>query len=134
MSAETTPRSAVRTDAAPAAIGPYSQAITVGELIFCSGQIPVDPATGEVAEGIEAQTERVMRNLSAVLEAAGSGLGEVVKTTVFVTDLSEFPRMNAVYERFFSEPPPARATVEVSALPKGVSVEVEAIAVRGSRP
>ncbi len=120
----------VRTDGAPAAIGPYSQAIVAGDHVFCSGQIPLDPGSGAIAAGIEAQTEQVLRNLEAVLAAAGCNLGDVVKTTVYLTDLTEFPRMNAVYEKHFPDPPPARATVEVSALPMGVSVEIEAIAFR----
>jgi len=125
----------VRTDGAPAAIGPYSQAIAAGGHVFCSGQIALDPVTGEIPAGIEAQTERVLGNLRAVLAAAGCSLGDVVKTTVFLTDLGEFPRMNAVYERHFPAPHPARATVEVSALPRGVAVEIDAIALRpGAAP
>jgi 2-iminobutanoate/2-iminopropanoate deaminase len=131
MTKEPMAKEAVQTDAAPAAIGPYSQAIVAGAHVFCSGQIPLDPATGSVPEGIEAQTEQVLCNLREVLTAAGSSLDQVVKTTVFLTDLQQFPRMNAVYEQHFSDPPPARATVEVSALPKGVAVEIEAIALLG---
>ena len=125
-----TRKQAVRTSRAPAAIGPYSQAITVGDQVFCSGQIAIDPATGEIADGIEAQTEQVLRNLGEVLRAAGCGFEDVVKTGVYLTDMGEFPRMNAIYERFFRAPAPARATVEVSGLPKGVVVEIDAIAIR----
>ena len=125
-----TRKQAVRTSRAPAAIGPYSQAITVGDQVFCSGQIAIDPAPGEIADGIEAQTEQVLRNLGEVLRAAGCGFEDVVKTGVYLTDMGEFPRMNAIYERFFRAPAPARATVEVSGLPKGVVVEIDAIAIR----
>jgi len=120
----------VRTDGAPAAIGPYSQAIAAGDHVFCSGQIALDPAGGPIPAGIEAQTERVLRNLAAVLAAAGCSFADVVKTTVFLTDLGEFPAMNAVYERHFPAPHPARSTVEVSALPRGGVVEIDAIALR----
>lgn len=120
----------VETASAPAPIGPYSQAVVHGSLVFASGQIPIDPATGTLIEGgVEAQTERVIRNLRAVLEAAGSDLDRVLKTTVYVTDLSLFARVNEVYARYFgSAPSPARATVEVAALPLGASVEIDAIA------
>ncbi len=120
----------LHTDNAPKAIGPYSQAIRVGEFIFCSGQIPLDPATMQVVEGdIETQTRRVMQNLSAVLEAAGSSLSRVVKTTVFMQDLGEFARMNAIYGKFFTAHPPARSTVQVAALPRNVKIEIECVAV-----
>lgn len=132
MVADGPKKEAVSTGDAPAAIGPYSQAVRVGDTIHCSGQIPLDPTGTEIPEGIEDQTEQVLRNLSAVLESAGSGLTDVVKTTVYLTDLGVFPAMNAVYERFFPGVPPARATVEVSALPRGVQVEIEAIAIRGA--
>ncbi len=123
-------KTAISTDRAPAAIGPYSQAVRAGGFVFCSGQIPLDPATGEVVDGgIEAQTRRVLENLAAVLAAAGTGLDRVVKTTVFLADMGEFAAMNAVYAGFFPADPPARAAVEVSALPKGVRVEIEAVAV-----
>ena len=123
-------KTSISTDRAPAAIGPYSQAVKAGGFVFCSGQIPLDPATGEVAAGgIEAQTRRVLENLSAVLAAAGTGLDRVVKTTVFLADMGEFAAMNAVYAGFFPADPPARAAVEVSALPRGVRVEIEAVAV-----
>ncbi len=119
----------VSTDRAPAAIGPYSQAIRSGGLLFISGQIPIDPATGDVVAGtIEDQTRQVMENLKAILGAAGLGMERVVKTTIFLTDLDAFASVNAIYGRYFPANPPARATVEVSRLPKGVAVEIEAIA------
>ncbi len=122
-------KTAISTDRAPAAIGPYSQAVQAGGFVFCSGQIPLDPATGGVVDGgIEAQTRRVLENLAAVLAAAGTGLDRVVKTTVFLANMGEFAAMNAVYAGFFPTDPPARAAVEVSALPKGVRVEIEAVA------
>lgn len=117
---------------APQAIGPYSQAISAGGFLFLSGQIPVDPATGQVvAGGIEAQTEQVLRNLSEVLKAGRSSLEKVVKSTVYVRNIEEFPKLNAVYSRFFSVNPPARSTVEVSRLPRDVSVEIDVIAEAG---
>lgn len=117
------------TEKAPAAIGPYSQAVRSGGFLFCSGQIPLDPATGKmVGGGIEVQTERVLQNLAAVLESGGSSLRSVVKTTVFLVDLADFPAMNGVYGRFFPEDPPARATVQVSRLPAGALVEIDAVA------
>ena len=120
----------IATDRAPRAIGPYSQAIRAGSVIFASGQIPIDPATGEfVAGGVAEQTEQVMRNLSAVLEAAGSSLNQIVKTTVFLADLNDFTAMNEVYGRFFGETPPARATVQAARLPRDARIEIEAIAV-----
>ena len=120
----------VQTEAAPKAIGPYSQAIRSGELIFTAGQIPLDPATGALVEGgIEVQTRQVLNNLARVLEAAGSGLSRIVKTTVFMQDLAEFAAMNAVYGEFFTSNPPARSTVQVAALPRGAKVEIECIAV-----
>ena len=119
----------IATPNAPQAIGPYSQAIKKGGLVFCSGQIPLDPATGQVVAGdIAEQTKRVLENLKAVLEAAGAGLDSVVKTTVFVRDLAEFAAMNEVYATYFGSAAPARSTVEVARLPKDVSVEIEAIA------
>ncbi len=125
-------REAVRTEGAPAAIGPYSQAVRSGGFLFCSGQIPLDPSTGKMVEGgIEAQAERVLRNLEAVLKAGGGSLSTVVKTTVFLTDLHDFPAVNAVYGKFFPQDPPARATVEVSKLPAGARIEIEAVAVVG---
>jgi len=122
-------RETVRTDKAPAAIGPYSQAILSGGFLFCSGQIPLDPATGKMVEGgIEVQTERVLRNLAAVLEAGGASLRSVVKTTVYLVDLSDFTAMNEVYGTFFPEHPPARATIQAAKLPAGALVEIDAVA------
>lgn len=119
----------ISTAQAPSAIGPYSQAIRCGNLIFVSGQIPLDPATGRMESGeIEAQTERVLKNLAAVLEASGSSLEKVLKTTVYLTDLGEFGRMNEVYARFFVDCPPARATVQVARLPRDARVEIDLIA------
>jgi 2-iminobutanoate/2-iminopropanoate deaminase len=119
----------IETAAAPLPVGPYSQAIVHGELVFASGQIPLDPATGKLVTGeIEAQAERVLLNLRAVLEAAGSGMDQVLRATVYVTDLSLFARVNAVYGRFFSKPYPARATVQVAGLPLGALIEIDAIA------
>jgi reactive intermediate/imine deaminase len=121
---------AVRTAAAPAPVGPYSQAVVAGDFVFASGQIPLDPATGKLVSGeIEAQTERVLDNLRAVLEAAGSSLGQVVRASVYLVDLAMFPRVNAVYARYFvSDPKPARSTVQVAALPLGAQVEIDVIA------
>ena len=122
-------RESVKTGKAPAAIGPYSQAIRSEGFLFCSGQIPLDPATGKIVEGgIEAQAERVLRNLEAVISAGGASLAGVVKTTVYLADLSDFPAVNAVYGKFFPENPPARATVQVAKLPAGALVEIDAIA------
>lgn len=120
----------ISTDLAPGAIGPYSQAVKAGNLLFCSGQIPIDPSTGEfVSEDISEQTEQVLRNLAAVLEAAGAGLDSVVKTTVFLKDMADFAAMNAVYARHFDSTKPARATVAAAGLPKDARVEIECIAV-----
>ncbi len=122
---------AILTPDAPAPIGPYSQAISSGGHVFCSGQTPIDPATGNLVDGdIEVQTERVLRNLGAVLRAAGVDYANVVKTTVFLIDMADFPRVNAVYERYFAAAKPARTTVAVKALPKGAQVEIDAIAHR----
>ncbi len=122
-------KSILSTDKAPAAIGPYSQAVWAGDLLFCSGQIPIDPATGTLVEGDAAtQAERVLKNIRALLEAAGLGMAHVVKTTVFATDMGEFGAVNEVYARFFSEEPPARSFVQVAALPKGAKVEIEVVA------
>ena len=122
-------REPIHTDKAPAAIGPYSQAIRAGGFVFVSGQIPIDPATGQfVAGGIGEQTERVLQNLKAVLEAAGSGLEKIVKTTVFLADMKEFAQMNEVYAKFFTTAPPARATVAAAGLPRDARVEIEAVA------
>lgn len=120
----------VQTESAPRAIGPYSQAIIANGFVFCSGQIALDPATGELIEGdVAAQTERAIENLRAVLEAAGSSLAHVVKTTVFLRSMADFAAMNAVYGRFFSQNPPARSTVGNLELPRGAHFEIEAIAV-----
>lgn len=121
----------IRTGAAPAPVGPYSQAIRSGELVFASGQIPLDPASGRIVEGeIEDEARQVIANLRAVLEAAGSGLEHVLRTTVYLTDLALFPRVNAVYgEAFAAEPAPARVTIGVAALPLGARIEIDAIAV-----
>jgi 2-iminobutanoate/2-iminopropanoate deaminase len=122
-------RSVISTKDAPQAIGPYSQAIKVNGFIFTSGQIAIDPATQQVITGdVAAQTDRVLRNLSEILEAAGSGLGKVVRATVFLKNMDDFSAMNAVYAKYFSSAPPARATVEVSRLPKDVLVEIDVIA------
>ena len=127
-------RQAIATSGAPAAIGPYSQAIAIDGLLFCSGQLGLDPATGDLVEGgVEAQAERSLRNLTAVLDAAGLVWVDVVKTTIFLADMADFAAVNAVYGRFMPDPPPARSTVQVAALPKGGLVEIEAIAVRGGR-
>ncbi|PWT88438.1 MAG: reactive intermediate/imine deaminase [Blastocatellia bacterium] len=119
----------VQTADAPAAIGPYSQAIKAGDFVFVSGQIPIDPKTGEfVNGGVAEQTERVLKNVAAVLAAAGSDLSQVVKTTVFLADMNDFSAMNEVYARFFVGEPPARATVAAAGLPRNARVEIEAIA------
>ena len=119
----------IHTDNAPAAIGPYSQAIDLGEMIFTSGQIPVAP-DGSVSEDISEQTRQALLNLKAVIEAGGSSFDKVIKTTVFITDMAQFGEINAVYSEFFNEPYPARSCVQVAALPKGVSIEIEAIALK----
>jgi 2-iminobutanoate/2-iminopropanoate deaminase len=122
-------RSIISTKDAPEAIGPYSQAIKANGLIFTSGQIAIDPATQQVITGdISAQTDRVLRNLSEILEAAGSGLGKVVRCTVFLKNMGDFAALNAVYGKYFSSAPPARSTVEVARLPKDVLVEIDVIA------
>ena len=120
----------VASEGAPKAIGPYSQAVVYNGLAYLSGQIALDPTSGQIVEGdIAAQTERVLENLKAVLEACGSSLDHVLKTTVFVKDMADFPKMNEVYGRYFSTNPPARATVEVARLPRDVRVEIEAVAI-----
>jgi len=122
-------RTVISTDQAPAAVGPYSQAIRAGKFVFTAGQIPMDPATGKLIQGdIQAQTRQVLTNLKAVLEAAGVSLSNVVKTTVFLQDMGDFGAMNEVYAEFFVQEPPARSAVQAAALPLGVDVEIEAIA------
>ena len=123
-------REIISTNKAPAAIGPYSQAVHIGDFVFAAGQVAIDPAAGKLIEGdVAAQTRQVLANLSAVLEAAGSSLDRVVKTTVFLKDIGQFKAMNAVYAEFFPVDPQARSTVEVAALPLGALVEIEAIAI-----
>jgi 2-iminobutanoate/2-iminopropanoate deaminase len=118
----------ISTDKAPAAIGPYSQAVKVGNLMFISGQIPIDPATGNVVEGdVQVQTKQCINNLKAICEAVGASLNDIVKTSVFVKDMNEFAKVNETYGEFFKEEAPARACVEVACLPKNVAVEIEAI-------
>jgi 2-iminobutanoate/2-iminopropanoate deaminase len=124
-------REAISTSGAPAAIGPYSQAIAIDGLLFCSGQLGLDPATGNLVDGVEAQAERAMLNLRGVLDASGVTFEDVVKTTIFLADMNDFAVVNAIYGRFMPDPPPARSTVQVAALPKGGRVEIEAIARRG---
>jgi 2-iminobutanoate/2-iminopropanoate deaminase len=123
-------RQAIQTSGAPAAVGAYSQGIAAGELVFCSGQVGLDPASGELVDGVEAQAERALRNLAAVLDAAGVGFADVVKTTIFLADVNDFATVNAIYARFMPDPPPARSTIGVGGLPKGALVEIEAIARR----
>jgi len=123
-------RQAISTGGAPGAIGPYSQAIRSGDMVFCSGQLGIEPVSGELVEGVEAQAERALRNLQSVLDAAGLGFDDVVKTTIFLADIGDFVAVNGVYARFMPDPPPARSTVQVAALPKGGLVEIEAIARR----
>jgi 2-iminobutanoate/2-iminopropanoate deaminase len=125
-------RQAVATGSAPGAVGPYSQAIASGPFVFCAGQLGLDPASGELVEGgVEAQAERALRNLTAVLDAAGASWADVVKTTIFLADIGDFAAVNAVYAQHMPDPPPARSTFAVGALPKGGLVEIEAIAYRG---
>lgn len=119
----------IRTTNAPEPIGPYSQAVQIGSMVFCSGQIPLDPKSNQILTGdISAQTELVMKNIEAVLKEAGCEFKNVVKTTIFLTSMKDFPLVNEVYGRYFKELPPARSTVEVSGLPKGVNVEIEVLA------
>ena len=126
-------KEAIKTDAAPSAIGPYSQGVRCGTQLFLSGQIAIDPRSGEVVRSsIEAETAQVLKNLSSVLAQAGATLEDVVKTTVFLKDLADFDDMNGIYSKFFTEPYPARSTIEVKGLPKGVRVEIDAVAVIGS--
>jgi len=125
-------RQAISTTSAPAAVGPYSQGIALDGLVFCSGQIGLDPASGVLVDGgVEAQAERALQNLSAVLDAAGCTFADVVKTTVFLAEIDDFAAVNAVYARFMPDPPPARSTFAVGALPKGARIEIEAIAAKG---
>ena len=123
-------KKSVHTSNAPAAIGPYSQAIDLGTAVITSGQIPVDPATGAIPTGVAAQAEQCLRNVKAVLEAAGTSMDKVVKTTVFIADMNTFAEVNAIYATFFAEPYPARSCVEVARLPKDVLLEIEAIALK----
>jgi len=123
-----TGRVAVQTDAAPAAIGPYSQAIRAGRLIFCAGQVGADPQTGVLADGVAAQADRALNNVAAVLAAAGSGLDRVVKTVIFLVDIDDWAAVNEIYARHLAAPYPARSTVAVKALPKGALVEIEVVA------
>ncbi len=126
-------RKIVATEAAPQAIGPYSQAVRIGEFVFTSGQIPIDPETGVFVEGgIAEQTEQILRNLAEVLRAAGTSLEGVVKTTVFLADMNDFAAMNEVYGRYFSNEPPARSTVQAARLPRDARIEIDVIAVRKS--
>ena len=119
----------IHTDSAPAAIGPYSQAIQIGDLLFVSGQVPIDPSTGAIVEGdVKAQAQQSLNNLKAILNAAGTNMGAVVKTTVFLADMNDFAAMNEVYAQFFQEPFPARSAVQAAHLPKDAKVEIEAIA------
>lgn len=127
-------REAISTGGAPGAVGPYSQAIRAGDLVFCAGQVGLDPSTGELVEGgVEAQAERALRNLTAVLDAAGCTFADVAKTTIFLVDIGDFAAVNAIYGRFMPDPPPARSTFAVAALPKGARIEIEATAVRAPR-
>jgi len=120
----------VSTDKAPGAIGPYSQAVKVNGMVFCSGQIPIDPATGSfVSDDVAEQTEQVLKNLNAVLESAGSGLDRVVKTTVFLSDMEDFAAMNEIYSKYFDTNKPARATVQAARLPRDAKVEIDCVAV-----
>jgi 2-iminobutanoate/2-iminopropanoate deaminase len=122
-------RQRVETSAAPSALGPYSQAIRVGDLVFTAGQVGIDPTSGELAEGVAAQADRALQNLTAVLDAAGLSMDRVVKTTIFLADLADFETVNQVYAGHFSQPYPARSTVAVKGLPKGALVEIEVVAV-----
>ena len=124
------PREVISTPDAPAAIGPYSQAVLIDGFLFCSGSLGMDPATGELAEGVEAQAERSMLNIEAVLAAAGMTTADIVKTTIFLVDLTNFATVNAVYARHIAEPPPARSTIQVAALPRAAEVEIEVTARR----
>ncbi len=122
-------RQIIHTDQAPAAVGPYSQAVRVGDWVFTAGQIGIDPATGQLQEGLEAQTRQIMANLQAVLQAAGTSLEAVVKTTIYLTNMADFAQVNAIYGEYFPQSPPARSTVAVAALPLGALVEIDVVAV-----
>jgi len=124
-------RTVVQTNAAPAAIGPYSQAIRSGELIFTAGQIGLEPGSGELVEGVAEQAERALRNLTAILDAAGTSIERVIKTTIFLADMDDFATVNEIYARHITSPYPARSTVAVAGLPKGALVEIEAVALSG---
>ena len=124
-------KTVIATPEAPKAVGPYSQAIAVGDFLFCAGQIPLDPATGELVAGdVSAQAERVLQNIAGVLRANGMTFANVVKSTVFMVDLAHFAAMNTVYAKYFTEPFPARSTIQIAALPKGAQVEIEVIAAK----
>ena len=125
-------RQAITTSGAPAALGPYSQAIVSGDLVFCAGQLGLDPATGELAGGVEAQADRALRNVSAVLDAAGCSFADVVKTTIFLADINDFAAVNAIYATFIVDPAPARSTFAVGSLPKGGLIEIEVTARRNA--
>jgi 2-iminobutanoate/2-iminopropanoate deaminase len=126
------PRQAISSPKAPAAIGPYSQAIEIDGFLFCSGQLGMDPATGQLLDGIDAQAERALMNLMGVLEAAGMTAADVVKTNIFLVDLAHFAAVNAIYSRYVADPAPARSTVQVAALPRSALIEIEAVARRSS--
>ena len=126
-------RERIETSGAPAPVGPYSQGIVAGGLVFCAGQLGLDPASGELPVGVEAQAARALENLSSILDAAGCSWGDVVKTTIFLADIGDFAAVNGVYGRYVVDPPPARSTFGVGSLPKGGLVEIEAIAVRPAR-
>ena len=123
-------RTAIKTPNAPAALGPYSQAIDTGDFVFTAGQLGMDPATGTLVEGVEGQTEQILRNLAAILEAAGLSLADVVKTTILLADMGDFAAVNTIYAKHVSDPPPARSTYAVAALPRGARIEIEAVARR----
>ena len=127
-------RRAVNTDQAPEALGPYSQAIVAGNTVYCSGMAGIDPATGEAADGIEAQTDQALRNLAAVLDAAGASMEDIVKTTIFYAEVEDFARLNEVYARHMPDPPPARSAPANVRLPRGLLVSIEAIAVLPGSP
>lgn len=123
-------RTAIKTPNAPAAVGPYSQAIVAGEFVFTAGQVGLDPATGSLVDGIEAQTEQVLRNLAAILEAAGLSMADIVKTSILLADMADFATVNGIYARHMADPPPARSTFAVAGLPRGARIEIEAVARR----